>query len=91
MGRAEQYTGEYQAGFKKDHSTVDHMFTILAAIQKQSANNRKLYVALIDFEKAFDSISRKLMWPILLKKWNSRKAIPLCIMMLKPKLYVGRN
>ena len=29
--------------------------------------NRKLYVAVIDFEKAFDLISKKLLWPILLK------------------------
>ena len=28
---------------------------------------RKLYVAFIDFEKAFDSINRNLLWPILLK------------------------
>ena len=60
-------TGECQAGFKKDYSTVDHMFTLMAMIQKQFALNRKLYVAFIDFEKAFDSISRKLLWPILLK------------------------
>ena len=43
------------------------MFTLIAMIQKQFALNRKLYVAFIDFEKAFDSISRKLLWPILLK------------------------
>ena len=60
-------TGEYQGGFKKGYSTVDHMFTLLALIQKQFAFNRKLYVAFIDFEKAFDSISRKLLWPILIK------------------------
>ena len=60
-------TGECQAGFKKDYSTVDHMYTLIAMIQKQFALNRKLYVAFIDFEKAFDSISRKLLWPILLK------------------------
>ena len=45
------------------------MFILMAMIQKQFALNRKLYVAFIDFEKAFDSISRKLIWPILLKKW----------------------
>ena len=39
----------------------------MARIQKQFALNRKLYVAFIDFEKAFDSILRKLLWPILLK------------------------
>ena len=60
-------TGECQAGFKKDYSTVDHMFTLMAMILKQFALNRKLYVAFIDFETVFDSISRKLFWPILLK------------------------
>ena len=50
--------GEQQAGFRKDYSTVDHMFTLLVIVQKQLSLNRKLYVAFIDFEKAFDSISR---------------------------------
>ena len=60
--------GEQQAGFRKDYSTVDHIFTLLAIVQKQLSLNRKLYVAFIDFEKAFDSISRKLLWPILQKQ-----------------------
>ena len=60
-------TGEHQAGFKKNYSTVDHVFTLLAAVQKQLVNNKKMYVAFIDFEKAFDTISRKLLWPVLIK------------------------
>ena len=60
--------GEQQAGFRKDYSTVDHIFTSLAIVQKQLSLNRELYVAFIDFEKAFDSISRKLLWPILQKQ-----------------------
>jgi hypothetical protein len=60
-------TGEHQAGFKADYSTMDHIFALLAAVQKQFVKNRKLYVAFVDFEKAFDSISRKLLWPILFK------------------------
>jgi hypothetical protein len=60
-------TGEWQAGFKKGYSTIDHMFTLLASVQKQFSSNRKLYVAFIDFEKCFDSINRNLLWPILLK------------------------
>ena len=51
-------TGECKGGFKRGYSTIDHMFTLLAMIQKQFAFNRKLYVAFIDFEKAFDSVSR---------------------------------
>ena len=49
------------------------MFTLLAAKQKQFSFNRKLYVAFIHFEKAFDSISRKLLWPILVKNGVTRK------------------
>ena len=60
-------TGEYQAGFKAGYSTIDHMFTLLACIQKQFSNNRKLYVAFIDFQKCFDTINRHLLWPVLLK------------------------
>ena len=53
--------------FNKNYSTSDQMFTLLAAVQKQFSFNRKLYVAFIDFEKTFDSISRKWLRPILLK------------------------
>ena len=48
--------GEHQADFKRVFFTIGHIFTMLAIIQKQFANNRKLYVAFFDFEKAFDSI-----------------------------------
>ena len=43
------------------------MFTMMAMIQEQFALPKKLYVAFIDFEKAFNSISKKLLWHILLK------------------------
>ena len=46
--------GEHQAGFRKDYSTIDHILCLLAIIQKQLSLNRKLYVAFIDFENAFD-------------------------------------
>ena len=51
-------TGKHQAVFEKNYSTIDHMFTLLALVQKQLSLNRKLYVAFIEFEKAFDSVNR---------------------------------
>ena len=66
-------TGECQAGFKRNYSITDHLFTLLALIQKQFSLNRKMYVAFIDFEKAFDSINWKLLWPIRLKNGIRRK------------------
>ena len=43
------------------------MFVLLAFVQKQLSLNRKLYVAFIDLEKAFDSINRSILWHILVK------------------------
>ena len=51
---------------------------MLAVVKKQLSLNRKLYVALIDFEKAFGSISRKRLWPIWLKQ-GIRGKLFLCV------------
>lgn len=40
---------------------------LFSIIQKQFSINRKFYVAFIDFEKAFDSVAGKLLWPVLFK------------------------
>ena len=48
---------ESQAGFRKEYSTVDHIFTLYATIQKCTSKRKgKLYVAFVDFKKAFDSV-----------------------------------
>ena len=63
------FIGEEQAGFSRDYSTTDHIFTLFAVIQqkKKLLHKKKLYVAFIDFKKAFDLISYEKLWPILLK------------------------
>lgn len=57
--------GDIQAGFRKDHRTVDHIFTLFSMIQRHLLRKKKLYVAFIDFRKAFDLISHCKLWPIL--------------------------
>ena len=58
-------TGDAQAGFRKGRSTTDHIFTLQAAIEKQFANNSKLYVAFIDFKKTYDTVNRNILWSVL--------------------------
>ena len=36
-----------------------------AAIEKQFANNSKLYVAFINFKKAYDTVNRNILWSVL--------------------------
>ena len=60
--------GESQAGFRKGHSTIDHIFTLNAVIQKcLSKNGGKCYVAFVDFNKAFDSVQHSKLFESLQK------------------------
>ena len=49
--------GDIQAGFRKDNSTIDHIFALFSIIQRQLLRNKKLYVAFIDFRKALQALA----------------------------------
>ena len=59
--------GEEQAGYRCNRSPIEQIFTLYAIISKQLIRHRKLYVAFIDFKKAFDGISRVKLWLVLRK------------------------
>ena len=65
--------GEFQAGFRKKYSTIDHIFTLSALVQKQLVNHKKLFVAFIDFKKAFDSVVRAKLWDVLKARGVKRR------------------
>lgn len=54
-----------QAGFRSGFSTMDHIQTLEQIIEKYREYNRPLYVAFIDYTKAFDSISHCSIWTAL--------------------------
>ena len=42
-------------GFRKGQSTVDHIFVMISMVEKALAKSKgKLYVAFVDFRKAYD-------------------------------------
>ena len=51
-----------QAGFRRDHRTTDHIFTLHTLVCQARANKRRLYSCFVDFRKAFDSVPRQLLW-----------------------------
>ena len=57
---------ECQAGFREGYSTLDNAFILNAFVDKYlSKKGNKLYVAFVDFKKAFDSIHREKLWQVL--------------------------
>lgn len=62
---AEECLGDYQAGFRRNRSTTDQIFTLRQIFEKCWEHNMDVHNIFVDFSKAYDSIIRKQMWSIL--------------------------
>ena len=54
-----------QAGFRKDFSCDDQLFVVRQLTEKANEMNLPLWVAAIDFQKAFDSFTHPSLWKAL--------------------------
>lgn len=50
---------EYQAGFRRQYSTVDNIYNLAAIVSLKLSERKKVYAFFIDFKAAFDNISRQ--------------------------------
>lgn len=58
---------ESQAGFRAGYSTIDNGFILYSLVRKYlSRKGKKIYVAFVDFKKAFDSVNRSKLYYALL-------------------------
>ena len=61
----DQLLNPNQIGFKKGHQTSDHIFVLNSIVNKIVRNEkRKLFVAFIDFKKAFDKVNCNLLFKL---------------------------
>ena len=91
-GFSEEAVGEYQAGFRRNRSTVDQIFTLRQAMEKCYEYNTDLHMLFVDFKQAFDSINRKKLLEYLSKKGLPTKMCKLIKMVFegtKAKVLVG--
>ena len=75
-----------QAGFRPDYSCDDHLFAITVLAEKCNEFNLPLWIATLDFRKAFDSISHDSIWRSL-----SAQGIPDAYVHTICKLYQGQR
>lgn len=59
--------GEEQAGFRNGYCTIDHVFTFDFIANYYINKGKRLYVAFIDYRKAFDTVNRNVLWNKLIK------------------------
>lgn len=58
--------GMEQAGFRKGHSTVDHIFALHSLIDLYTSAGKRLHCCFVDYRKAFDSVDRVELWKKLI-------------------------
>lgn len=71
----DQYLSIEQAGFRKNFSTLDHIFVLNDLIAKAKEYNFALYILFVDFEKAFDQIKSKKILEMLIIRGVDQKII----------------
>jgi len=54
-----------QTGFRKDFRTTDNLFILHTLTEQARFQKKKLYTCFVDFKKAFDIVSRDLLWQVL--------------------------
>ena len=54
-----------QVGFRQERSCTDQIATLRNIIEQSLEWNTGLYLVFVDFEKAFDSVDRDVIWQIL--------------------------
>ena len=65
LGKWADENGKYsitQAGFRKEHGTQDHIFSLHAIIEQAIKNRGRLYTCMLDFSAAFDTVVHDNVW-----------------------------
>ena len=83
--------GEYQYAFRRNRSTVDHIFSFRQTLEKKWQYNKDVYQQFIYFEKAHDSIKRESLYDILINSGVQKKVglIKTCLDGIQSKVRIG--
>ena len=73
----------YQTGFKEGTSTATHVSRLLSQIHPGQGKRRRNYAALIDLQKAYDTVNREKLWEILLKRCKNEEDQTLALLIIK--------
>jgi len=91
---AKETIGDHQCGFRRNRSTIDHIFCIRQIIEKKWEYNEEVHQLFIDFKKAYDLVRREILYKIIIEFGIPRKLVRLIKMSLTEtysRVRVGKN
>jgi len=65
QGQVEEHLADEQASFQRDKSMIQQILALRLLAEKAKRKGRTIYNCIVDFQKAFDSISHEATWAIL--------------------------
>ena len=75
-----------QAGFRATYGCVDHIFALTSIVERATEFGIPLWIAAIDFQKAFDSVSHAAVWEALAEQGVEKEYIEML-----QRLYDGQE
>jgi len=91
---AKEIVGGHQCGFRRNRSTIDHIFCIRQIVEKKWEYNEEVHHLFIDFKEAYDSVRREVLYKILIEFGIPRNLVRLITMSLTEtysRVRVGEN
>jgi len=91
---AKEIIGDHQCGFRRNRSTIDHIFCIRQIVEKKWEYNEEVHQLFIDIKKAYDSARREVLYKILIEFGIRGKLVRLIKMSLTEiysRIRVGKN
>ena len=67
--------GENQNGFRASRRGEDNMFVICEMVERVKKEGKRVYMAFLDIEKAYDRVDRSILWKVLERCGMSKKVI----------------
>jgi purine nucleoside phosphorylase len=80
---AEEIIGHHQCGFRQNRSATDLIFCIHQILEKTWEYNEAVHQLFIDFKKAYNSVTREVLYNILTEFGIPKKLVRLIKMCLK--------
>jgi len=64
---AKEIIGDHQCDFRRNRSTIDHIFCIRQILEKKWEYSEEVHQLFIDFKKAYDSVRSEVLYKILIE------------------------
>jgi sorting nexin-29 len=91
---AEEITGDHQCGFRRNRSTIDHIYSIRQILEKKWEYNEAIHQLFIDFKKAYDSVRREVLYNILIEfgiPMRLVRLIKMCLSEMYSRVWVDKH